>query len=556
MHVRSAKNIESIIHPADTVFLDLIRQLLEPNPNKRITAKEALKHRFFTSVRGPPTYEKPAVMPLAITDPAKVFRNYNRDKDSSSMSKDPSNAHRSSGPKHSHHAHHPPSDFSSPLYTHETYSSPTSDPAHDGGNGYTPSPRSHPHYHHSSHHASSGKGASLTHYTPIARTRNHGASDPRDPKAGSSHGSPRHPVLEQFQRRDAGLPPSPRSAGSSGGGAAYDRHNASGVQVRHPLSSNSSSQTARDRHDAHDSEKKHYRDSDRERARHSEREREEEMQEEKLRERRRHAWTQVGIHLDKTTASAQPSPAVSQHHRPPASSANAVEHQSPLRYVLQQHSHASPRPGAVAAPSPTGFSASGFPSSVPPPQPPQPPSSSSGSNSTAMSSSSASAPAPASSVFGETLGKISRFLTTRTSQHTAAQDNPLAGNQYATPSSPIPLSSPSYTHASASPSSSTSASLAYASRTGGSHSGVGHTSLHGSPVPPSPRVPLPTNSPSLTALPSGSPASPHAFRSDYASPSNKGDDPIAMHLVPPPSRQPPPIPLSPMGSLASLSPPP
>jgi serine/threonine protein kinase len=62
-HVRSAKRLEDIIHPRDTVFYDLIRQMLIFDPVKRIAAKDALNHRFFTGVRQTKDLPVPAYLP-------------------------------------------------------------------------------------------------------------------------------------------------------------------------------------------------------------------------------------------------------------------------------------------------------------------------------------------------------------------------------------------------------------------------------------------------------------------------------------------------------------
>lgn len=50
--VRAQKRLSAFIRPQDTVFLDLVRQLLTYDPADRITAQEALNHPFFTAVRG------------------------------------------------------------------------------------------------------------------------------------------------------------------------------------------------------------------------------------------------------------------------------------------------------------------------------------------------------------------------------------------------------------------------------------------------------------------------------------------------------------------------
>lgn len=60
--VQKQRRLEEIIAPRDEVFLDLIRRMLEFDPKKRITAAEALNHKFFTKVRdykAPPVPETP-----------------------------------------------------------------------------------------------------------------------------------------------------------------------------------------------------------------------------------------------------------------------------------------------------------------------------------------------------------------------------------------------------------------------------------------------------------------------------------------------------------------
>jgi serine/threonine protein kinase len=48
-HVNSQKRLEEIFPDAD--LCDLLRRLLQMDPDKRITAKEALRHRFFSSIK-------------------------------------------------------------------------------------------------------------------------------------------------------------------------------------------------------------------------------------------------------------------------------------------------------------------------------------------------------------------------------------------------------------------------------------------------------------------------------------------------------------------------
>lgn len=62
-HVRKQLPLANLIHKRDTVFLDLVRRMLEVDPAKRITAAEALNHPLFTSVR------KEKVVPVPLPPP-------------------------------------------------------------------------------------------------------------------------------------------------------------------------------------------------------------------------------------------------------------------------------------------------------------------------------------------------------------------------------------------------------------------------------------------------------------------------------------------------------
>jgi dual-specificity kinase len=46
-HVRNLPYLEEIINKKDYLFKDLIRRCLTIDPDKRISCKEALRHRFF-----------------------------------------------------------------------------------------------------------------------------------------------------------------------------------------------------------------------------------------------------------------------------------------------------------------------------------------------------------------------------------------------------------------------------------------------------------------------------------------------------------------------------
>lgn len=49
-YVKSLKSLKSTILPrtrTNLAFLDLVQKMLTYDPNKRITAREALRHRFF-----------------------------------------------------------------------------------------------------------------------------------------------------------------------------------------------------------------------------------------------------------------------------------------------------------------------------------------------------------------------------------------------------------------------------------------------------------------------------------------------------------------------------
>lgn len=61
--VRNQKRLSELVNQRDTVFMDLVRQLLRHDPAQRITAREALNHRFFTGVRGFKEVPRPAWLP-------------------------------------------------------------------------------------------------------------------------------------------------------------------------------------------------------------------------------------------------------------------------------------------------------------------------------------------------------------------------------------------------------------------------------------------------------------------------------------------------------------
>ncbi|CEL55445.1 hypothetical protein RSOLAG1IB_01457 [Rhizoctonia solani AG-1 IB] len=51
--VKEVKSLHQIIPSTDIInqdFLDLVQRLLNPDPNTRITVREALKHRYFSHV--------------------------------------------------------------------------------------------------------------------------------------------------------------------------------------------------------------------------------------------------------------------------------------------------------------------------------------------------------------------------------------------------------------------------------------------------------------------------------------------------------------------------
>jgi len=50
-YVKYMRRLEEHLSPADDLFLDLLFKLFEYDPHKRITARHALKHPFFDTVR-------------------------------------------------------------------------------------------------------------------------------------------------------------------------------------------------------------------------------------------------------------------------------------------------------------------------------------------------------------------------------------------------------------------------------------------------------------------------------------------------------------------------
>lgn len=92
-HVHQQPSLSEIIHGRDTVFMDLVRSLLQIDPNDRITAKAALNHRFFSAVRGTIEISKPAWLP-------QLQRN-NRYLPTSRPKGSPGDDHSDSGASHS-----------------------------------------------------------------------------------------------------------------------------------------------------------------------------------------------------------------------------------------------------------------------------------------------------------------------------------------------------------------------------------------------------------------------------------------------------------------------
>ena len=62
-HVRSQRKLSELVNVRDTVFLDLVRQMLTLDPAQRLTARAALNHRFFTSVRKALDVPRPTFAP-------------------------------------------------------------------------------------------------------------------------------------------------------------------------------------------------------------------------------------------------------------------------------------------------------------------------------------------------------------------------------------------------------------------------------------------------------------------------------------------------------------
>lgn len=51
VYLKRMRRLEEYVAPEDNQFLDLLYKLFEYDPNKRITARDALNHPFFDSVR-------------------------------------------------------------------------------------------------------------------------------------------------------------------------------------------------------------------------------------------------------------------------------------------------------------------------------------------------------------------------------------------------------------------------------------------------------------------------------------------------------------------------
>jgi hypothetical protein len=51
-----------VFRPSDVIGLDLVRQMVEPDPKKRISARNALRHRYFRSSTGTARYVHPTLL--------------------------------------------------------------------------------------------------------------------------------------------------------------------------------------------------------------------------------------------------------------------------------------------------------------------------------------------------------------------------------------------------------------------------------------------------------------------------------------------------------------
>jgi serine/threonine protein kinase len=57
--------VQDIIHKDDSVFYDLVKRCLTVDPRRRIKAREAINHTFFTAIRG---FRRPTEPAFRVSD--------------------------------------------------------------------------------------------------------------------------------------------------------------------------------------------------------------------------------------------------------------------------------------------------------------------------------------------------------------------------------------------------------------------------------------------------------------------------------------------------------
>jgi serine/threonine protein kinase len=81
VNISSRRPLESIFENADKAALDLLNKMLQFNPNKRITAAEAIEHEYLRSIRRPDmeiSAEKPFESPEFLKSDSISIEEINR----------------------------------------------------------------------------------------------------------------------------------------------------------------------------------------------------------------------------------------------------------------------------------------------------------------------------------------------------------------------------------------------------------------------------------------------------------------------------------------------